>query len=81
MPALAGPLQRLIDELSRLPGVGPKTASLAVGYASWVWGTPVVADQTFGVESRRRTMSVGAVPDFDFELDALLVVARNLEMT
>ena len=27
MPALAGPLQRLIDELSRLPGVGPKTAS------------------------------------------------------
>ena len=27
MSTMAGPVQRLIDELSRLPGVGPKTAS------------------------------------------------------
>jgi recombination protein RecR len=32
MASLAGPVQRLIDELSRLPGVGPKTASRLTFY-------------------------------------------------
>jgi recombination protein RecR len=32
MSPMAGPVQRLIDELSRLPGIGPKTASRLTFY-------------------------------------------------